>query len=471
MAPDVQTSLKTGGQQQTRYQNGQAGGAAAGQKAAGQAPAPDAAGQTSGAAGGPPNPADPGPGGATYAPRRAPPLRALAGAGAPPTGPDPPEAQPDHLDRLYLDLGAALDVRAHIGETAYLMCRLRAAQQQQEPLQVSWVRSMQILTSGELRYTSDERFKPTHVPGTQDWRLEVHNVQASDEGAYECQVNSEPRPASVTLHLHVMTASVEIIEAPEVRVGEGEQIQLTCRVEFASQAQLESRRRKWPPADGGAPAELEPDHPRGRDRAAGASLEPGGARPSRAASANWQHYIYWYKDNTSLEYNNPRGDVQVERRDLAGGLESTLRLGGATRNDQGVYLCKLLPELNDVRPARAQVMVGAAGASSAGRAAPAAPAAIVLLGLVFALIELVRGCEGHRPMEPLEVASARVSVRQPSGSSGAICAAGAAARCACIQVLAAAQTGGTRQVVVVVGGAGRPSKRARGLGPVGRESS
>ena len=239
--------------------------------------------------------------------------------------------------------------RVHLGETARLLCRLRASAQ--DSLQISWVKSVQILTNGEQRYTSDERFKPVHLQHSNDWVLEIHNAQASDEGDYECQVNSEPRPASLRVHLRVVSARLEILEAPELQVAEGEQIQLTCQLSFLS------------PALGQPQGQASP-----ASNSTGAAL----TRKSRAtvglsSAPQQQHYIYWFKDNASLEYNNPRGDIEIQRRsdETRGLLESSLLVSEATKRDTGLYACKLFPELAHVRPAQVQVLVGASAASAA----------------------------------------------------------------------------------------------------------
>lgn len=295
-------------------------------------------------------------------------------------------ASTDYLASMYLDPSTELEARAHLGETAYLLCRLRptrsfastipSGQQRgaaSDQLQVSWVRSMQILTSGEFRYTSDQRFKPIHL-GSNDWLLEIHNVQASDEGAYECQVNSEPKPASVTVELKVLAANVSILESPELHADNGDQIELTCRVEFRSQAQLadakEDRANLRQLDNDAVQLELPPgmtsDYSPARhqiDRRWSSSRQLHASSASNA-NYNWQPYIYWYKDNVSLEYNNPRGNIEVRRRELIDGLESKLRLSGATRVDSGVYLCKLVPELSEVRPAQTRVFVSSSADSS-----------------------------------------------------------------------------------------------------------
>lgn len=248
---------------------------------------------------------------------------------------------------MYLDNTMPLEVESDVGGIAYLVCRLRSIQQQLR-LQVSWVRNMQILTSGELRYTSDERFKPTHLAGTHDWVLEIHNVNANDEGPYECQVNSEPKAVSVSLYLHVIAVTLEIAEGTEVQVAEDEQIKLTCRVEFDSEAERQN-------ADEAGQLD-EPVH--AGQAGASKSLRATTARRPLSGRFSSQHYIYWYKDNVSLEYNNPRGGIKVELRENASNLEKKLIIENAQVSDSGNYMCKLLPELSEVPPAQARLAVG-----------------------------------------------------------------------------------------------------------------
>lgn len=290
-----------------------------------------------------------------------------------------PTASPqyDYINRLHLDSNIPLDVQAHIGNTAYLVCRLRSMHQQ-DHLRVSWVRNMQILTSGEFRYTSDERFQASHIAGTHDWMLEIHNVNANDEGPYECQVNSEPKPATVTLYLHVIAASVEILEARQLQLAEDDQIRLTCRVNFSSQAQLNAAA-----TDETSMTEEQPETtPTPLVRAAGQAM-------SRPLSS--QHYIYWYKDKVSLEYNNPRGGIRVERRQINGNLESVLSIEGAKGADSGIYMCKILPELYDVQPAQAQVIIGADSGSNGATSKLSSLLVCWLTNTLFALLLLSPG--------------------------------------------------------------------------------
>lgn len=57
--------------------------------------------------------------------------------------------------------------------------------------QISWIRrrDWHILSSGAHMYTSDQRFKISHIPGSNTWTLQIKYVQVRDHGMYECQVN------------------------------------------------------------------------------------------------------------------------------------------------------------------------------------------------------------------------------------------------------------------------------------------
>jgi hypothetical protein len=52
---------------------------------------------------------------------------------------------------------------------------------------------LHILTSGNITFSSDERFKPQHFSGSDAWTLQLDYVKKSDTGNYECQVNTEPK--------------------------------------------------------------------------------------------------------------------------------------------------------------------------------------------------------------------------------------------------------------------------------------
>lgn len=59
---------------------------------------------------------------------------------------------------------------------------------------MSWLRhrDTHLLTVGRYTYTSDQRFRAVHTPGSEDWVLTVDYAQVRDSGMYECQVSTTP---------------------------------------------------------------------------------------------------------------------------------------------------------------------------------------------------------------------------------------------------------------------------------------
>ncbi|UYV77096.1 hypothetical protein LAZ67_14003249 [Cordylochernes scorpioides] len=77
---------------------------------------------------------------------------------------------------------------------------------------VSWVRQrdLHIMTVGKYSYINDGRFTSLHQDGSDDWTLEIRNVQARDAGVYECQVSTEPK-LSLNISLHVRVGKYSYI--------------------------------------------------------------------------------------------------------------------------------------------------------------------------------------------------------------------------------------------------------------------
>jgi len=87
------------------------------------------------------------------------------------------------------------NISVAIGETAYLPCRVKNLDKHT----VSWVRAddVTVLSVGHLAFSSDKRISVVQVPrprlSASDWNLSIENVTLSDDGMYECQVNTEPK--------------------------------------------------------------------------------------------------------------------------------------------------------------------------------------------------------------------------------------------------------------------------------------
>lgn len=61
-------------------------------------------------------------------------------------------------------------------------------------LQVSWVRhrDVHILAVGGSTFTSDSRFEASQSEGEGRFTLSLRDLKETDEGAYECQISTEP---------------------------------------------------------------------------------------------------------------------------------------------------------------------------------------------------------------------------------------------------------------------------------------
>lgn len=265
----------------------------------------------------------------------------------------------DTFSQLYLDNSTPLEVYAYRGSSAYLLCRLRSIQQQ-EGLQVSWFQQVQILTTGEHRYTSDERFKPEHMAGSLDWQLHISDVRAQDEGEYECRVNSSPKSASATVYLHVLTPHIQMLESqPTIYVGRGERISLTCRLKY------------------GRPG-----------RAVDQDLiESDGDRISMAEKL----YIFWYKDGQVIGQNSRRGGVTLREQRYLDYQEKHVDIEGAQPSDEGEYTCKVVPMLSEDLSASKRVIIGSSSSySMASSGAQEANHYALLVSTVVSLIVVNR---------------------------------------------------------------------------------
>lgn len=74
--------------------------------------------------------------------------------------------------------------------------------------QVSWVRrhedneKMTLLTYGLQTYSGDPRYT-VEFQYPDNWRLQIRYVNSSDEGQYECQINTHPlKTIHVNLHIN-----------------------------------------------------------------------------------------------------------------------------------------------------------------------------------------------------------------------------------------------------------------------------
>ncbi|XP_042230501.1 zwei Ig domain protein zig-8-like isoform X2 [Homarus americanus] len=217
----------------------------------------------------------------------------------------------DQRDAVRPEFGAAEStVTVKEGETAKLPCVVLHLNDKS----VTWLRrrDLHILTVGHLTYSADQRFQVVHAEGSQEWTLVVRYTQLRDAGVYECQVNTEPklsrhvtlrvqepRPPNTGTKTKVFVANntastkdgnlrVEILGPRELYIEEGSSLTLTCLV---------------------------------------TSL--------RGPSA----LVYWYHDISLIDYNSPRGGVNLKIDRGRGETTTRLVVSSVGPGDSGMYSC------------------------------------------------------------------------------------------------------------------------------------
>ncbi|KAG7164242.1 Zwei Ig domain protein zig-8-like 14 [Homarus americanus] len=193
----------------------------------------------------------------------------------------------DQRDAVRPEFGAAEStVTVKEGETAKLPCVVLHLNDKS----VTWLRrrDLHILTVGHLTYSADQRFQVVHAEGSQEWTLVVRYTQLRDAGVYECQVNTEPKLSRhVTLRVQG-NLRVEILGPRELYIEEGSSLTLTCLV---------------------------------------TSL--------RGPSA----LVYWYHDISLIDYNSPRGGVNLKIDRGRGETTTRLVVSSVGPGDSGMYSC------------------------------------------------------------------------------------------------------------------------------------
>ncbi|XP_024885150.1 zwei Ig domain protein zig-8 isoform X3 [Temnothorax americanus] len=232
------------------------------------------------------------------------------------------------------------NVTALIGKTAYLTCRVRNLGDKT----VSWVRhrDIHILTAGAYTYTSDQRFQALHRQNTghsnewSEWTLCIKWAQERDQGIYECQISTIPIK-SYQFRLNVVVPTATILGGPELYVGAGSTINLTCAIRFSSE----------PPA-----------------------------------------FIFWYYNEKVLSYDSPRGGVSVITEKGGDVTTSWLLIQTAQPSDSGEYSCK--PSNANTASIRVHVLNGERPeAMQTGTAGPILSSSCLLVSLIILYISSV----------------------------------------------------------------------------------
>ncbi|XP_076237969.1 zwei Ig domain protein zig-8 isoform X2 [Calliopsis andreniformis] len=230
------------------------------------------------------------------------------------------------------DYSQSTNVTALIGKTAYLTCR------------VSWVRhrDIHILTAGAYTYTSDQRFQALHRQNTgqnsewSEWTLCIKWAQERDQGLYDCQISTIP-VKSHQFRLNVVVPTATILGGPDLYVGAGSTINLTCAIHFSSE----------PPA-----------------------------------------FIFWYYNENVLSYDSPRGGVSVITEKGGDVTTSWLLIQTAQPSDSGEYRCQ--PSNANTASIKVHVLNGERPeAMQTGTAGPILSSSCLLVSLIILYISSV----------------------------------------------------------------------------------
>ncbi|XP_064103361.1 uncharacterized protein LOC135213310 [Macrobrachium nipponense] len=207
-------------------------------------------------------------------------------------------------------LGSEDSVVVKVGETAKLPCVV----QHLNDKSVTWLRrrDLHILTAGHHTYSADQRFQVVHAEGSDEWTLVVRYAQLRDAGVYECQVNTNmklSRPVTLKVYDSTQQMSVtktkvfianntastkdgdlrvEIIGPRELHIEEGSSLTLTCVV---------------------------------------------------TSSKGPSNLVYWYHDKNLIDYNSPRGGVNLKIDRGRGETTTKLVVSSVGPGDSGIYSC------------------------------------------------------------------------------------------------------------------------------------
>ncbi|XP_015439534.1 PREDICTED: cell adhesion molecule 2-like [Dufourea novaeangliae] len=232
------------------------------------------------------------------------------------------------------------NVTALIGERAYLTCRVRNLGDKT----VSWVRArdIHILTAGAYIYTSDQRFEAIRGKSKgqnsewSEWTLCIKWAQERDQGLYECQISTIP-VKTYQFRLNVVVPTATILGGPDLYVGAGSTINLTCAIHFSAE----------PPA-----------------------------------------FIFWYYNGKALSYDSPRGGVSVITEKGGDITTSWLLIQTAQPSDSGEYSCK--PSNANTASIKVHVLNGERPeAMQTGTAGPILSSSCLLVSLIILYISSV----------------------------------------------------------------------------------
>ncbi|XP_064122841.1 uncharacterized protein LOC135227010 isoform X2 [Macrobrachium nipponense] len=203
-------------------------------------------------------------------------------------------------------------VSVSAGKTASLPCVVHHLSDKS----VTWLRrrDLHILTVGLQTYSADDRFKVIHREGSDEWTLLVRYAQPRDAGIYDCQINTDPKISHpVTLRVVLDTSGKEA--APT-----------KTKVFVANNTASTS--------DGDLRVEIQ--GPRELYIEEGSSL----SLTCLVTSSNGPStLVYWYHNTNLIDYNSPRGGVNLKIDRGRGQTITHLLVSSVGQGDSGMYSC------------------------------------------------------------------------------------------------------------------------------------
>uniref|UniRef100_A0A336LY99 CSON004974 protein n=1 Tax=Culicoides sonorensis TaxID=179676 RepID=A0A336LY99_CULSO len=203
----------------------------------------------------------------------------------------------------FLKVPDTIEVLA--GQTVILSCKVANL----DDRMVLWMRAVDltVLTVGDITFTQDRRISSEFPHGGENsWGLIIKNVQHTDAGRYECQINTEPKMKRyvnlvVKEHQQMDTPfyGTQIFGSKEQVVKPHTSVTLTCK-----SIVLESK---------------------GID----------GSQNQYTSKS-----ITWAKNDQLLNEKMSRGGVLIETEHNSPTVISKLTLAMVTGDDSGIYTCK-----------------------------------------------------------------------------------------------------------------------------------
>ncbi|XP_071517035.1 zwei Ig domain protein zig-8-like [Panulirus ornatus] len=209
------------------------------------------------------------------------------------------------------EFGRAEDtVTVEEGETAKLPCVVYHLNERA----VTWLRrrDLHILTAGRHTYSADDRFQVVHTEGSDEWTLVVRYAQLRDAGLYDCQVNTDPK-LSRPVTLIVLDGGREMTAAkPKVFVANN----TASTKDGHLRVQIQGPRELY--IEEGSSLSL-------------TCLVTSSSGPSTP--------VYWYHDTNLIDYNSPRGGVNLKIDQGRGETTTRLVVSAVGPGDSGMYSC------------------------------------------------------------------------------------------------------------------------------------